>query len=378
MSEMKTKRLPAVIIALCVLVGACFWLGRKPEIQSVDGISASTPGQNQSRPLASQQEVTAEQALQSAADRLISAIGSDEKKTALEQLREAIATGATNEVSVAIRKLLDSKLDAPTGLGFKVGGGGDLLEAPTLRIWLLDQLARHDPAAASAYAREILNFSESPDEWAVALRNLARGDTNADTRSLLEVKTGNLLRNEAWQGDPSVGYLEAFDTAVHLGGTTLLSPLTELVIKKDNQAVAHAAFLTLDRLVINQPTEILAALNEHPEWMAGREDTRANYFARADVGDAAQRQLVEEYLLDSTRDAKELDTFAGVFPNANFMISHNLLTENKTVDGRTLQQRDLAAKAVVNQWLDDPRFERLKKPLMAMRQRLEEFTRHTE
>lgn len=294
---------------------------------------------------------------------------------AMARLREAIKSGSTNDALIAIRSMLDTKIDATTGQGFKIGGGGTLLEAPTLRTWLLDQLAMLDPAAAAAYAREILNTSTSPDEWALAMRNLARGDTSADARALLETKTAELLRNEAWQRDPSAGYLEAFDTAVHLGGTTLLAPLTDLVSRKDNQAVAHAAFLTLDRLVINQPAQTLTALNEHPEWMKGREETRANYFARADVGDAAQRRLVEAYLLDTAGNPAELQAFAGVFPNANFMISHNLLTENVTLGGATLRRRDLASLEAVNQWLADPRFDNIKQPLTTIQQRLLGFTR---
>lgn len=89
----------------------------------------------------------------------------------------------------AIRQYLDSKADATTHLGFKVGGGGWLDEAPTLRTFLLDELARLDPAAAADYARVILGGMDSPDEWAVALRDLAAGDSSADGRALLEQKT---------------------------------------------------------------------------------------------------------------------------------------------------------------------------------------------
>lgn len=64
-----------------------------------------------------------------------------------------------------------------------------------------------------------------------------------------------------------------------------------------------------------------------------------------------------------------------VFRNANFMISHNLLTENATLDGATLRQRDQAALAVVNQWLADPKFEKTKPALTKIQQRLMEFTR---
>lgn len=363
--------------AAVVLVVAFAWWLRKPSPVNLgkNGSEPPRPNASEASTTAIQSENTSEQRLRSAANSLAAAATTDAKREALARLREVLATGATNEITAAIRRFLDSKTDAATGLGFKLAGKGSLAEVPTLRTFLLDQLAQFDPAAAAAYAREILNTSSSPDEWAVALRNLARGDTTPEARTLLTTKTGELLRNESWQQDPSVGYLEAFDTAVYLGGTNLLSPLSDLVRRKDNQAVAHAAFLTLDRLAINQPVETLAALAQHPEWMTGREETRANYFARADVGDAPQRTLVEAYLLGAARSPAELQAFAGVFPNANFMISHNLLTENVTLDGVTLRQRDQTSLEVVTQWLADPRFETIRQSLTKIQQRLTEFTR---
>jgi hypothetical protein len=371
---------PVLTVALVAILASFGWWVLK--IQGVGKVmstaeaiaSKATPASENKPALSSAVDLN----LELAAGAFATAQSGEERNAALARLLETLKNGTTNETSLAIRRLLDAKTDAATGQGFKIGGGRALLEAPTLRTWLLDQLATLDPAAAAAYAREILNSSTSPDEWAIALRNLARGDTSAEARTMLETKTDELLRNEAWQRDPSVGYLEAFDTAVHLGGTKLLPPLTELVSKKDNQAVAHAAFLTLDRLVINQPLQTLTALNGHPEWMNGREETRANYFARADVGDAAQRQLVETYLLDAARSPAELQAFVGVFPNANFMISHNLLTGNTTMDGVTLRQRDLASLETVNHWLMDPRFEKLLEPLSRIQARLKEFTKQAE
>jgi hypothetical protein len=375
----KSPKWFARIAALLVFATLAWWWLRKTPpadpgatvsaTNDLSRIATSTP--------AAPSKTSVEQGLQSAANALAAARTVEERSQALSRLRQALATGSTNEVTAAIRSLLDTKLDTPTGQGFKIVGGGSLQEAPTLRTWLLDQLATLDPAAGAAYARVILETSTSPDEWAIALRNLARGDTSSEARTLLATKTAELLRNEAWQQGPSVGYLEAFDTAVHLGGTSLLPPLTDLVSKKDNPAVAHAAFLTLDRLIINQPAKTLAALNEHPDWMQGREETRANYFARANVGDAEQRRIIEAYLLDATRSPAEVQTFAGIFPNANFMISHNLLTENATLDNATLRRRDQASLEVVTQWLADPRFEKLQQPLAKIQSRLREFTKQT-
>ena len=123
----------------------------------------------------------------------------------LAELSQWLATLPPKEAAAAIRQFLDSKADAPTGQGFKIGANGALSSAPTLRVFLLDQLGRLDPAAAADYAKVILASKDSPDEWAVALRNLAWGDTSDDGRALLEQKTSEMLQYEPWQQNPSAG-----------------------------------------------------------------------------------------------------------------------------------------------------------------------------
>ena len=304
--------------------------------------------------------------------------GSDvDRKSALESLNAELQKLGLPEQADAIRRLLDAHLDAPTALGFKIAAKGWLDEAPTLRTYLLDRLGAADPLSAAIYGRQILQVSDSPDEWAVALRNIANTDSSAGTRALLTEKTRSLLANTHWQINPSVGYLEAFDTAVYLNDPGFVPLLSDLVSRKDNQAIAHAAFLSLDRLVIQQPVQVLTALEQNPGWMTGREDTRANYFARADVSDPEQKRLVENYLLDPSRTSREIDTFAGIFPNANFMISQNLLSSNRTMDGSSLRARDAASLKTVDSWSTDPRFEKLRGQLSTIRSRLNQFSSDT-
>jgi hypothetical protein len=292
---------------------------------------------------------------------------------ALAGLRQELSAMPPRAAVAAIRKFLDSKADASTHLGFRLASNGTLDEAPTLRTFLLDELARIDPSAAAEYSKTILAGMDSPDEWAVALRSLALGDSGSDGRALLEEKATAMLQYAPWQQDPSVGYLEAFDVAVYLGGTDLVPALSGLVQSEDNPAVAHAAFLALDRLVINDPAAVLASLESDPDLMDGRESTRADYFARADVRDPQQRQVLESYLLDPAIGAAELNTFAGIYPNANFMISPNLLTQNITLDHDALISRDAQSLAVAQQWLADPRFAPVAPELQTVVQRLEGF-----
>jgi hypothetical protein len=282
------------------------------------------------------------------------------------------------EAVAAIKQFLDSKSDTPTHLGFKLASNGQLDEAPTMRTFLLDELARLDPAAAADYAKVVLASMDSPDEWAVALRNLASGDASADGRALLEQRTAQMLQYAPWQQNPSTGFLEAFDVAVYLGGTDLLPTLSGLVQGQDNPAVAHAAYLALDRLVINNPATVLQSLEAEPDLMAGRESTRADYFARADGRDPQQQQILESYLLNPSISAAELQAFAGVYPNANFMISPNLLTQTTTLDHNTLVSLDAQSLALAQQWLADPRFGQVAPELQTIIQRLEGFAAQTQ
>ena len=311
--------------------------------------------------------------LQAAFTGLQSATSSQVSRQSLEALRAQLASLPRAEAVALIEKFLDGKTDAATQLGFKVATNGSLNEAPTFRTFLLDELARIDPQAAAEYAKTILAHMDSPDEWAVALRNLALGDPHDAARELVAEKFSQLLAADAWQKNPSVGYLEAFDVAVFLGDKKFIPPLSGLLAQKENPAVAHAAYLSLDRMVINNAPQTLAALADNPELMAGRENTRADYFARADVRDDSQRTLLENYLLNPKLGAAELQQFTGTYPNANFMISPNLLTANSTPDHAALADRDKISLQVLDEWLADPRFAALRPKLEPARQRVQGF-----
>jgi hypothetical protein len=365
----------AVFGAVAILL---LFIKRLPlgQIQSApDRLSAETPSTNTNPSVAAISATVSPAAklLKQTYDILREAPDTKNTRQQLAALRVALTAMPANEAVAHIRQFLDSKADALTQLGFKIGDHGLLVEAPTLRTFLLDELARIDPASAADYAKVILASKDSPDEWAVALRNLARGDDSAGGRQLLEQKIGEMVQYAPWQQNPSVGFLEAFDVAVYLGGDGLMPELTDLVRQQDNPAVAHASFLALDRLVINEPVSTLNALLADPDSMQGRELSRADYFSRADVRDSQQRQILESYLLNPQTTAAELDAFAGIFPNANFMISPNLLTPSPTIDRDTLVNRDAAALSVVQEWLADPRFVQLRPELQKTAIRLQEF-----
>ena len=268
---------------------------------------------------------------------------------------------------------LISGMDVATQQEFRLHPDGSLSSAPTKRVLMLDELLRLDPKAALLQASNVLANFKSPDEWAVALRICALSDRSPTGRVFLEERLRALLQHAPWQERPTAGYLEAFDVAVYIGGTGLMPVLTDLVERKNNSPISKAAYLAIDRLVIAEPAAVLSYLGEHPDQMQGRELARANYFARADMSDENQKKIAESYLLAPERSERELEAMLSNFPNANFMISHNLLTVSKTLDATEIKRRDRITLDVVNTWLSDPRFSRLYPRLEGVRSKLEQF-----
>jgi hypothetical protein len=351
-----------IIIGLAALVSCGLWRFFPSKPATVPAPSAASARSPEAPP-----DIAAtQQFLASNADRT-------EGVQRLARLKELLKNLSAKEASLAIQRWLDSGADAPTHLGFVLARDGTLREAPSLRTFLLDYLIQIDPAAAAACAEKILRASNSPDEWAIALRAYALANPTDDGKTLLRQKMGELIQNAGWRNDPSAGFLEAFDVIVYSRDEELVPQLGAMVRQQDTPALTHAAYLTVDRLVQSDPAGLLGQFESHPELLEGRENARADFFARADVRDPAQQKILEAYLLDSARTPAELQQFAGVYPNANYMISYNLLTESGAPTGADLAARDAAALKTVQEWLNDPRFAKLNPQLTLILQRLQQF-----
>jgi hypothetical protein len=236
---------------------------------------------------------------------------SRDRSASLAGLRTQLNALDSRAASLAVQQYLRSGTDAPTELEFRLAADGSLKESPTLRLFLLDYLGWRDPVAAATLAEEVLGVSTSPDEWAVSLRAYALGKPGPAASAFLQRKVGELLRNEQWRRTPSAGYLEAFDVVVYTRDLSLIPELAGLARNTETRALTHAAYLTLDRLVQAAPAETLRQLQAQPDLLEGREATRADFFARADVRDPQQRQILESYLLDTARSPAEWQQFAG-------------------------------------------------------------------
>jgi len=301
---------------------------------------------------------------------------SNDKETnrrTLAELRKLLDALPHDAASRVIQSFLATGKDAATKLDVTIKPGGNLGDASSLRVFLLDYLGQIDRPAAGVIALQILSTYTTPDEWAISLRNYAWANPEKTSQIFLETKARDLLANQEWLKDPTAGFLEAFDTIVYAHGITLTPELAALLRDKNNRAAGHAAYLTLDRLTITEPAAMLEQFVEQPELMQGREQTRANFVARADLRQPAQRALVEKYLLDPGRNPEEVAAFAALYPNANYMISNNLLSKLETPGATDLPTNDREALKVIEQWQKDPRFEHVKPVIDRMRERLQNF-----
>ena len=305
-------------------------------------------------------------------------LGSSPGRESLVSLGRQLAAKPREEAIAAIEEFLGRGDDLGTGLELEIGRGGTIEGWPTLRVFLLDLLLEIDPGAAARVSRVILEAESSADEWAIALRNVAKGEEPGQNRDYLRTRTEALITNPEWQGRPSVGYLNAFDVLVHAGATETLPLLSRLVQRKDRQDLAHAAFLTLDRLVQREPVDMLVRLRDDRDLQQSRPRMTAQQFARADLRDTPQRAIVKSWLLDPARTPSELENFSAIYPNNNKLISDNLLTSEEQVTGESLQVHDRAVLAVIQGWRSDPAFESRAPYLEVMERRVSRFVEQAE
>ena len=238
-----------VVVPLAIGLGALPWLlSRNPTVVS----SPSPPAVGSS----------ADTRLTEAASILrgIDGKSADASSTALSKLSGLLSSMDQAESVRWIREFLATGEDRITGLSFVIGADGQLNEWPTLRTFLIDRMLALDPEAAATLSREILASPTSSDEWAVCLRNIGRAEDGSNNQDFLRTKTEELIRNPEWMKTPSIGYLNAFDVFVHIGADASTPLLSELVQRKDRKDLAHAGFLTLDRLVQRKPAEMLTRL----------------------------------------------------------------------------------------------------------------------
>lgn len=273
--------------------------------------------------------------------------------------------------TAAVIDFLKTRKDAPTGLPFRVGEGGRLSCTPSFRVALLDILGELDTGAAAVHAAKVFERKDAADEWAVALRDLARWHCDRPNQPEVIARLEEMIRHRPWSEQPTVGFLNALDIAVHCDATHLMPELSDFMSPDRNDGLPYAAFLAVDRMAMRRPEATLNFLLTNPDTLSEQPFARAGYFARADVRCAAQRAAVENYLLRADLAGGERSKFIELFPNFNQAMSYNLLTPNVSLDRSWMAENDLAAMECVRAWLSDLRFAHIRPDLELLARRLQ-------
>jgi hypothetical protein len=376
------KTRPLFLIALSLAIASGYYFARRWENKppSPDGVrfhrasEAPQPSPRKEHVSAAADSTepsmpASRSALLAVMDRVLAALELGPNPVALDELKRALLDGEPRQSIAAILDFLAEGRDAPTGEDFAVGERGTLANAPTLRVLLLDllgQLARTERSdVAAKVSRNLLESKGSADEWALALRNVAWSDPSA--KPYLAGKMREMLAHEPWRTRPTAGMLEAFDVIVYTHDPTLVPDLAE-VQRTGSRELQHAAAIALDRLAEQGPLEVMTYLNTHPTELADRPMLRADYYAKADLSQIAQRAALEVYLgrPDVTADEK-LKLLKGLATPASF-VAENLLTEPPAPDDGAAR-RDALAKAAAD-WIAANRFPDLRAPLQQLQERL--------
>ena len=283
--------------------------------------------------------------------------------------QEQLLKGDREETVQAILQVLQNGDDSNTGLEFALGEGNRLSSWSTWRVFLLDVLFLLDPEKAKEISKLVLENKSNPDEWALALRNVAALGRDED-REFIKQRMRDMLAEESWGKKPSSGYLHAFDIIVHTRDTSFFEDLLKRCANKDARAIRHASFMVLDRLSQLETSELLKILpilgKQHPDCGV----MISQMMARGNALDINHRLAMEQYLLAPTRNDEEIKAFCGVFPNQNQMVSNNLLSPRILPSPTNTSEFDDAAILMVDEWLNNPNFSKIHLPLTQLRQRL--------
>lgn len=268
---------------------------------------------------------------------------------------------------------LDSGQNLSTGQLFEVGQHGRLSSAPTLRVQALDWLGEADPRLAADYSRKIFEQSNSPDEWALALRNYGRILEAPDTDDFFTSHVRALINNQDWQANPTRGFLEAFDSAVYSAAPVIIEDLLEVCFTSGHKGTSLAATMALDNIAGDDPLAVARIITQPDSLIEHTPTFRASLMSRLDPLNAEHVEVLRAYLLDPSYEADELNVFANSFPNHNDFASHYLLTSQSARNLHLMARVDLAALELIREYQADPAFNDKLDLLNVMETQLQEF-----
>lgn len=291
-------------------------------------------------------------------------------QASLTRLRDELLAGSPTAVAAALLDELRRGADAPTGLGFRVGSKGNLAAWPTWRTWLLDVLGQVDPVAAATHSGEVYALRNSADEWSLAMRNEWRGLDATKRATTVRERARDLISAPDWTQRPTPGFLEGVDASVATLAWEFLPRFEAWLAPESLPELRQAGWVALEKLAIENPSDLLPALAENIAWLASQPLLRAGLMARADIGDERQRLAVEAYLARSDLSTGEAEKFFSLYPNVNAPIAHTLMSTLRTPGIAEIAHRDRAALAKVRDWRTQPTYARWAESIASAETRL--------
>lgn len=389
---MKLRILAVATLALLLLLAVVWWLGLTQEEPRTSGESAAAS--SESRGLhgdglqshgdpseadgghgSTREESALQKKLQSLVADLSGQTEVERVKEILARLKAAVHAASPDEAARQLIEMLESGIDQATGLDFIVGAEGVMDETPTLRTALLDLLGQTDPYMSADYARHILATTNSPDEYALALRNLGWTNTGGALDSELHGYFEQMLGRSDWSANPTDGFLEAFDLAVVTKAVpSLASRIAHPVGGEAGDHQSDAAFLAMDRIMVSDPGAVVAAFKENPAFLAEAPTHRASLLSRLDVRQPEQSNLLREYLLRPDVKQDEMEYFVSIFPNGNRVVGHRLVTTDEPGGSASdVALIDRATLGTLTAWLNDPQMAARQSEIQTMVKRLQDF-----
>ncbi len=297
--------------------------------------------------------------------------GPEETRRFVSALFTALDERTPGDRLAVLGRFFEMQVDVDLGLPFIPAAGGTLSSWPTLRVALFDYLSTRDMAATGVLADSWIRVRPgNPAEWAVALRELAAGQSAVDWPPAIRECVYLLVENEAWAAAPPAGWVEALDVIAAGGAVEFLPKVSRLAQRDQARATQQAAHAVLEGLVCAAPRQVLEALNLDTSLFAQSSGLRAAICARADVRVPEQLRALEVYLRRADVLPGERAQFTAQFPHHRASAMPRLLTAMPAQTPEDIAAQDAATVEQIDRWLTDAHFDAWRAAFEKIRARL--------
>jgi len=176
----------------------------------------------------------------------------------------------------------------------------------------------------------------------------------------LASKMREMLGYQPWIAQASPGLLEAFDIVVYTGDSSFVPTLAAMATGGLPE-VERAAVIALDRLSETSPLAVMNYLNSNPGQLAALPFIRADYFAKADLGQPLQVSAVENYLDRVDVGLDEKTKLIGALATPASFVTNGLLAPPAAPDNSAARLQELPG--LYQNWLVNNRFPALQGPI---------------